>query len=882
MVFLTVQPPNKFKQRKELMKNKFYINRNLIAGLVILALFIAVFTVIFTPMKAQEKKSVFERYKNADAVTEIVRDNTNDFVRININNNDDREKVAQIGTIVEDYGSFVILAKDKSKNLDNSAFDAQKLETSINLPSGKFEPLHEDAEISGKSLDRIDNSGKDYYIVQFAASTKGEWLESLEEIGAEIIQYVPNQAYFVYADSSAISKISNHSRVRWVGRYSSEQKKSPHLLNFVSKAKGNYAEYDVAVFSRANLLEIRNEIANTINRQVSAVEKTPYNFFNIIRVEMSSEDIENVAKLKDVVRIDPYVKPEKEDERAAQIVGGNYTSTTVLNPPGYNPLSQFGVDGSGVTVAVVDDGVSIPGNGGFYITSGNTVDGPLRGATTGASGGHGHINASIIAGDTPFGGLDPTGYNYGMGVAPKANIINIPFLKSGNTTTDAQSVDDTLNTLGPNGFRGTITNNSWGSGTNGNTYDSRAALWDGLVQDASSAATFDPINIVFSAGNSGTSGLTRPKMAKNIIAVGNSENIRTELAGTAADNIDDMRSTSSRGPAADGRIKPDITAPGTFIAGSRAGTGGSVSGQIDANHSYSSGTSHAAPQVAAAAALFTQFWKNTNGGNYPSPALIKAAVINTGQEMNGFGSANPIPNGDEGWGRINLKYMFNTGVPVKYINQTTEFSDPGNSTTISGFVADSTKPTRVTLVWTDPPGVSDPSLVNNLDLTVTIGNSVYKGNVFSGGRSVTGGNANTVDNVENVFLPAGIPAGTAFTIQVSATALNGNGILGNADNTDQHFSLVAYNFQEMSLAPVSVSGRVTLSNGRAISRASVILTDNQGASRVVSTNQFGYFHFANVDVGQSYQIQVSTKGYEFTAQQITVNQEVTNIIFIPN
>lgn len=865
------------------MKKKFQINRGLVLGFVILTLFIAVFTVIFTPMKAQEKKSVFEKYKNSDAITEIVRDNSKDFVRVKFNKIEDRENISELGTIVEDYGTFAILAKDKSDNLKSSGFDIQKLETSINLPSGKFEPLSQQTENFVKPDAQIESaSEKDYYIVQFAASTRGEWLESLEEIGAEIIQYVPNQAYFVYADSATINKVANHSRVRWVGRYFAEQKKSQHLQSFVSNLKGNTAEYDVAVFSRANLLDIRNEIASKVNHQVSAVEKAPYNYFNIIRVQMSPDDLERVANLKDVVRIDPYIKPEKEDERAAQIVAGNYTSTTILNPPGYNPLVQFGVDGTGVTIGIVDDGVNIPGNGGFYITSGNTVDGPLRGATTGASGGHGHINASIIAGDTPFGGLDPTGYNYGMGVAPKSNIVNIAFLKSGNTTTDAQTVDDTLNTFGPNGVKGTITNNSWGAGTNGNTYDSRAALWDGFVQDASSAATFDPINIVFSAGNSGTSGLTRPKMAKNVIAVGNSENIRTELAGTSADNIDDMRGSSSRGPAADGRIKPDITAPGTFISGSRAGTGGSVSGQIDANHSYSSGTSHAAPQVAAAAALFTQFWKNTNGGIYPSPATIKAAVINTGQEINGFGSANPIPNGDEGWGRINLKYMLNPGVPIKYIDQTTGFSDPGNNTTISGIVADSTKPVRVSLVWTDPPGVSDPSLVNNLDLTVSIGNNVYKGNVFSGGTSVTGGNANTVDNVENVFLPAGIPAGTSYTIQVSATALNGNGILGNADNTDQHFSLVAYNFQEMSLAPVSVSGRVTLSNGRAISRANVILTNNQGETRIVSTNQFGYFHFSNVDVGQSYQIQVSTKVYEFTAQQITVNQEITNITFIPN
>ena len=258
--------------------------------------------------------------------------------------------------------------------------------------------------------------------------------------------------------------------------------------------------------------------------------------------------------------------------------------------------------------------------------------------------------------------------------------------------------------------------------------------------------------------------------------------------------MEDLTSSSSRGPAADGRVKPDITAPGTVITGSRAGNCASVSSCFETNHAWSSGTSHAAPQIAGVAALFTQWWKNGNGGVNPSPALTKAAVILTAQEMTGVNVAAVVPNGAEGWGRMNMKYMLSTGVPMKHVNQTTVFSNPGESTVISGKVADPAKPVRVTLVWTDPPGVADPALVNNLDLEVTVGANVYKGNNFTGGVSVTGGAANTNSNVENVFLPAGTAAGTTFSIKVTATALNGDGVLGNADATDQHFALVAYNF----------------------------------------------------------------------------------------
>lgn len=109
--------------------------------------------------------------------------------------------------------------------------------------------------------------------------------------------------------------------------------------------------------------------------------------------------------------------------------------------------------------------------------------------------------------------------------------------------------------------------------------------------------------------------------------------------------MDDLRSSSSRGPTGDNRIKPDITAPGSYVTGGRAGNCSSVTSCFDANHAYSIGTSHAAPQVAGAAALFTQFWRNNNVGQNPSPAIIKAAVINTGQDMGGSNVTAPVPNG---------------------------------------------------------------------------------------------------------------------------------------------------------------------------------------------------------------------------------------------
>src|SRR5207247_4028102 len=76
-----------------------------------------------------------------------------------------------------------------------------------------------------------------------------------------------------------------------------------------------------------------------------------------------------------------------------------------------------------------------------------------------------------------------------------------------------------------------------------------------------------PYILEFSAGNAGPSQQTigSPAVAKNVIATGASDNDRPDLL-IYADGIDAMADFSSRGPCEDGRIKPDVVAPGTWIA----------------------------------------------------------------------------------------------------------------------------------------------------------------------------------------------------------------------------------------------------------------------------------------------------------------------------
>ena len=170
--------------------------------------------------------------------------------------------------------------------------------------------------------------------------------------------------------------------------------------------------------------------------------------------------------------------------------------------------------------------------------------------------------------------------------------------------------------------------------------------------------------------------------------------------------------------------------------------------------------------------------------------MLKALLLNSPRYLNGAGTGGTLPNNDQGWGDANLGTLFD-GTPRLLTDQSYVFSNTGQTYNQVASVVSTTQPVRISLVWTDAPGsTTGNAYVNNLDLQVTIGGQIYKGNVFSGPTSVTGGSFDARNNVENVFLPAGISG----TLAVKVTAAN---IAGQADPTlafnNQDFALVIYN-----------------------------------------------------------------------------------------
>ncbi len=91
--------------------------------------------------------------------------------------------------------------------------------------------------------------------------------------------------------------------------------------------------------------------------------------------------------------------------------------------------------------------------------------------------------------------------------------------------------------------------------------------------------------------------------------------------------------------------------------------------------------------------------------------------------------------------------------------------------------------------------------------------------------------------------------------------------------------------QTATASGVSVSGKVIaphssrMTRGDAVAGAVVTMTDQNGLSRSVRTTANGSFRFDEVQSGQTYIFNVYSKNYQFNSQVVTVNENLTDLIF---
>jgi len=256
---------------------------------------------------------------------------------------------------------------------------------------------------------------------------------------------------------------------------------------------------------------------------------------------------------------------------------------------------------------------------------------------------------------------------------------------------------------------------------------------------------------------------------KNILTVG------------ATDLTKNIANFSSRGPTRDGRVKPEIAAPGTSVRSTLPGN----------SYGNESGTSMASPLVAGTAALLFQQWKRTFNGATPQPVAIKTLLIAGAQDV-----GNPGPDYTYGFGFLDGKASADLIVAdggsgkrirIESAAQGAQFEAPMFITAVQNL--------RVVLGWSDPEVLVlgdefiDNTLVNDLDLKVIDpnGNTVlpYILDKTQPAQAATRG-VNTVDNTEEVEIPNA--ASGVYRLIVTGTrvtssqqfVLIGNGEVGTA------------------------------------------------------------------------------------------------------
>ncbi|MBW8864154.1 MAG: S8 family serine peptidase, partial [Verrucomicrobia bacterium] len=576
----------------------------------------------------------------------------------------------------------------------------------------------------------------------------------------------------------------------------------PHLAVTAKLAEQTNETVNVSILlspdtSTAEIAKVRSHLA-------VAYHESDLQQGIIVRGELLPGQLDALAQSESVLWIENAPKRKLVDEAASKVVGGddgNIATRTVTQ--------QLGFDGTGVTVCVADTGLDTGNTNTMHLDMRGRVKGfQYYGSLTDGSDGYGHGThcAGIVAGNAATGETDPdSGQFYGLGVASGASLFCERIFDSDANEVSPFPSDETL-THDAVRHGAKIGSNSWGNDVAGD-YDLDCAQFDELVRDADAGtAGYQPYILEFSAGNAGpgTQTIGSPASAKNVIATGASDNVPgtyAETYGLYADGIDTMADFSSRGPCTDGRIKPDVVAPGTWIASAASAAAPDEASiawtAIDDLYVYMGGTSMSGPHAAGAAAVFVQFYQATHTNAVPSPALVKAALINSADELDlANGGPSPVPNNDEGWGRINLENIITTNFSsapraYQYVDQTTLLTN-GQVFTQHIFVRNAGQPLKVTLAYTDVPGFPGaiPALVNDLDLEVVAPDGkLYRGNQFGAGESVP--NAPTPDklnNVEGVLLSA--PAPGDYQVRVRGTKIVQDA-LTNTTAIDQDFALVA-------------------------------------------------------------------------------------------
>jgi PKD repeat protein len=558
--------------------------------------------------------------------------------------------------------------------------------------------------------------GRYYLVVQFGSIPTQENREALERGGVRLLDYLPENAYIASIPKNYdLSQLTQKgAQCFWVPDervvYSPElytRKFPPHAM------VGNKIEVVVKPYSDIP----KTEIEGILGRNFELVNEFPHPY--LVRLRVEAADLDRLLRFPFIQYVEPIApSPTPDDTEGRSLHRSNAINTQ------YSAGRHY--DGTGMTVGLADDG-----------TLGPHIDqtGRLTQFATANSGNHGDMTSGIFFGagnrEPKIQGHAPGAMAYYWDISGYTHIVGA--------------------VAHWNSYGVILTSTSYSQGTGG-VYTADAQFIDNQINSNKQ------LEHMFSAGNAGSSdggygagagwgNITGGyKASKSVITCG-------DLNSSGV-----LESTSSRGPARDGRIKPDICANGF----------GQLSTDENNTTQTGSGTSAACPSVAGTVTQIYHAYKTLNGGQNPQSGLIKACILNSGDDLGNAG-----PDYKHGWGQINALRAVRTLEQNRYL---VDSVSQGQTRTHTINIPANTYEVRVMVYWTDFPGnpSANKALVNDLNIQLTAG-SVYNPWVLDATPNAT--NLNTpatrgiddLNNMEQVTL-TNPPSGNA-TLSVNGFAV---------------------------------------------------------------------------------------------------------------
>jgi hypothetical protein len=568
----------------------------------------------------------------------------------------------------------------------------------LRLQRGVFDPLRSHPAVpAGLAVNDFADADRAQTVVQFKGPIQPGWRQALEALGVQVLDYVPDFAYLVLADGAQREALGKLSAVRYVGPWQPAYKIATSLdASLKVKAAGQPLTLivrtapgaDVESFSRA-----LRDLGITLLKHSPNAE-----WGDLWRVQMPPDQIARLAQRGEVIWIEPF-----QERQLSNDVGRSIMKVTDVQAA-FQAQGTF-LYGGGQIVGVADTGLDLGSTTDVHADfAGRVVKIYALGRQGDGSDpdGHGTHVAGSVLGSGGNSGSNPGAHNYAnsfAGTAPEARLV---FQSLQDSAGGLGGIPDDLNQLftPPYNDGARVHTNSWSGPTGGTQENPEYGGYDTQTQSADQFLwNHKDMAILFAAGNEGTDKLEplgvvdpdsmgSPGTAKNVITVGASENVRAsggynpggsctswgdcwpnDFGHTPikddlpSNNVNGMAAFSSRGPTDDGRVKPDVVAPGSNIVSTRsrhsqAGTGWGV---YDEYYLYMGGTSMATPLTAGMMAVIRQFWTEVVKTT-PSGALLKATLLNGAVNMApgqyGVGGTQEIPNARPnfvtGWGRADL------------------------------------------------------------------------------------------------------------------------------------------------------------------------------------------------------------------------------------